>query len=402
MAERSSMKLLIFDTILNGHHSDYITYLIDYWCSNQLPGQLFVVTPGGLAASLPAEYSAHSRLTFVEISEQELQLAQNASRLSRAFAEWNLYIKYAEQIRPTHAMLMYFDLFQLGVWLGKKSPCPLSGIYFRPSFHYGTTASLKEKAVALRKKWLLKGVLTSRALENLFCLDKSSVPLIQEMAPRVKVLPLSDPVRRYDVSDRDVAALRNTLGVEEQRKVLLLFGYLDDRKGIEPVLDAVGLLSPEESSRLALVLAGPITDEYRKVVDARIASIKNNAQIICHYKEIKGAPIQVLFDMSDYVLTLYQRHVGMSSIIIRAALSEKPLISSDFGYMGALVKKENLGIAVNSESAQAISEAFRQALRGHITFSQPALRELAEQNTSQMFAQQILEVIAESTATAAH
>ncbi|WP_207509444.1 glycosyltransferase [Telluribacter humicola] len=396
------MKLLIFDTILNGHHSDYISCLIDYWYSNQLPGQLYVVTPKGLSNSLPADYSASSRLTFIEIPDQELHQAQHASRLNRAFAEWNLYVKYAEQIRPTHAMLMYFDLFQLGVWLGKKSPCPVSGIYFRPSFHYGMTASLKEKVVVLRKKWLLKGVLTSKELKNLFCLDKSSVPVIQQMAPKVKVLPLSDPVRRYEVSAGEVSALRQSLGVEDNRKVFLLFGYLDDRKGIEPVLDAIGQLSEEESARLTLILAGPITKEYRSIIDAHIASFRTNAQIICHYKEIKGAPIQALFEMSDFVLTLYQKHVGMSSIVIRAALSEKPLISSDFGYMGSLVKEENLGVAVNSESAETISNAFRQALNGTITGSRTAMRNLAEQNTSHTFAQQIIEAIAENTATAAH
>ncbi|HEV7348523.1 glycosyltransferase [Telluribacter sp.] len=391
------MKFLVFDTILNGHHSDYITCLIEYWCNNTMPGELIVVTPRGLGASLPADYTASTRLTLIELTDQELRQAQQASRISRAFAEWNLFVRYAEKIRPDHAVLMYFDLFQLGVWLGKKSPCPVSGIYFRPSFHYTSPdtapTSFREKSVILRKKWVLKGVLTSSALTNLFCLDKSSVPAIQAMTNRVRVVPLSDPVKRYDVTAAEVKALRMSLGVEDHRTVFLLFGYLDDRKGIEPMLDAIRCLPEEESARLTLVLAGPITEAYQKTVEDHLSSMNSSAQIVRYFKEIKGTAIQLLFEMSDFVLTLYQKHVGMSSIMVRAALSQKPLISSDFGYMGSLVKAEKLGMTVNSESAESISRALRQALRGEITYSTAAMQKLAEQNTSLTFAQQIFGTI---------
>ena len=393
------MKFLIFDTILNGHHTDYITYLVDYWCEHQMPGELYVVTPCGFSASLSAEARAYPGISCLELHEDELRLAQKGSTFRRSFSEWNLFVKYARQIRPTQALLMYFDLFQMGMWLGEKSPCPVSGIYFRPSFHYSVQLSVKEKALALRKKWLLSRVMTNPSLTHLFCLDKSSVKAIRKISNRVRVLPLSDPVKEYAVSAREVEALRRKLGIEARRKVFLVFGYLDNRKGIEPILDAADQLTEAERADFALLLAGPISDDYRHAIDERISRLKSGTQVVCLYEKRFGPAIQILFELSDFVLTLYQKHIGMSSIVVRAALSRKPLISSDFGYMGSLVDNEVLGTTINSASIPSIAEAFRQALRGEVVFSGSAVRTLSEQNTFQQYARQIIGALVKAPVT---
>lgn len=397
MANHQTFKLLLFDTILTGHHSDYLFNLVDYWHTNDLPGELVVVTPRGLAATFPEEYLRISGLTFVEITDEEIRASLNVSSVRRSLAEWNLYVQYAFQIQPTHALLMYFDLFQLGAWIGRKSPCPVSGIYFRPSFHYAGAEKWREKLVALRKKYLLREVLKNKALYTLFSLDKTVVPAIRKMASTVRIVPLSDPVRYYKITSVEVEALRLTLGIDRTKKVFLLFGYLDDRKGIEQVLDAFAILTEEEQAQCALVIAGPIQNNFRVQIESKIASLHGRVQVVSAFQELKGANIQTYFELADYVLTLYQKHVGMSSIVIRAAFSEKPLISSDFGYLGELVKTNQLGLTVNSSSPGAISRAFSIALRGEVRYSLSALRKLAKENTAQSFAQQIFEGIGATT-----
>ncbi len=384
------MKLLLFDTVLDGHHTDYLTHLIEYWQTQQVEGELFVVTPAGLAAQFPAEITLSSQIKFVEMTEPEIAGIRNASMVGRSFAGWNLYVKYAEKLRPDHALLMYFDLFQLGLWLGKKSPCPVSGIYFRPNFYQKNTENWKEKLVFVRKKFILGRALANPAFTTLFSLDKSALPAIKTVAKGAKVTPLGDPVKDYDITPQQVEVQKKTLGIKNPRKIFLLFGHLDDRKGIEPTLDAIAMLSPEEQQRVTLLLAGPIGDEFRQLIEVKIAALNTDAQIICHFQTLRGAAIQTFFGLSDFVLTLYQKHVGMSSIVVRAALSQKPLISSDFGYLGNLVESQHLGITLDSESPTAISEAFRQALRGEINFDRLAAKTLAEENTARVFAEQIL------------
>ena len=250
------MKLLLFDTVLDGHHTDYLTHLTEYWHGQQVEDQLYIVTPDGLAAQFSSEITLSSRIKFIELTESEMAGIKDASMIGRSFAAWNLYIKYAEKIRPDHALLMYFDVFQLGLWLGKKSPCPVSGIYFRPNYHQKNTASWKEKAILFRKEFILDRALSNPDFAILFCLDKSAVPAVQAISERTKVLPLSDPVKNYELMAGQVEKEKQNLGIEDSRKVFLLFGYLDDRKGIEPVLDAIAILSQPESRQLTLTFGG--------------------------------------------------------------------------------------------------------------------------------------------------
>ncbi|GHB80802.1 glycosyltransferase [Persicitalea jodogahamensis] len=389
------MKLLLFDTVLDGHHTDYLTYLIEYWHEHKIEGELLVVTPRGLSGQFPNEISCSTQIQFIEIAEREIAEFKESSIVGRSFAGWNLFTRYAKQYRPDHAILMYFDLFQLGLGLGKKSPCPVSGIYFRPNFHQHVSRSGKEKWMTKIKKLILSRALANPAFVNLYCLDKTAVPTIQAITGKDRVLPLSDPVREYAVTNEQTENLRMTLGIEESRKVFLLFGYLDDRKGIEPILDSIALLNPIESKQMALILAGPISDQYRTVIEEKIESLNTDIQILCHFQTLKGAAIQTLFSLSDFVLTLYQKHVGMSSIVVRAALSQKPLISSDFGYLGNLVSSQQLGTTVDSSSPAAICAAFQRALRGTTQFDRAAAEKLAKENTAQAFAEQILSEILE-------
>lgn len=344
------MKLLLFDTSLDGHHTDYLTHLIEYWHNQQIEGELHIVAPGGLAAQVTSEISPASSIRFTELTESEIANIRDASMIGRSFAGWNLYLKYANKIQPDHALLMYFDVFQLGLWLGKKSPCPISGIYFRPNFHQKITANWKERGLILRKKFFLNRALSNPEFATLFCLDKSVVPTIQTISSGTKVLPLSDPVKNYVITSDQAEAQKQRLGIEDSRKVFLLFGYLDDRKGIEPVLDALAMLSQEESKHVTLLLAGPIGEDFRHTVETKIAGMNTEAQIICQFDTLKGAAIQTLFTLSDFVLTLYQRHIGMSSIVVRAALSRKPVISSiwlsgKFGGVSATGNYAGFGIA---------------------------------------------------------
>ena len=89
------------------------------------------------------------------------------------------------------------------------------------------------------------------------------------------------------------------------------------------------------------------------------------------------------------MLTLYQRHVGMASVIIRAAVSGKPLVSSDYGYVGHLVKNENLGAVTDSTSPTAICQVLEQVLVEGVSYSKANLQKLADQNSDVSFAKTI-------------
>ena len=387
-------RILLFDTIIDGHHPDYLTHLIRYWLAAP-NGELIVAAPASfepVVARLKGEHpGAGQAVRFVALSQPDIERVHGSSPLRRSFREWNLQLRYARMYRPTHLLLMYFDVFQAGLWLGRRAICPVSGIYFRPDFHYPTPSGLKARLAMLRKRLILNGVLRQGVLANLFCLDHSVVAALRAVSFRTRILPLPDPVATYNVAPAEVTELRRRLGIEPGRRVLLLFGFLDERKGIEPLLDALKRLRPDLRSSVCLLLVGPIKPDYQATIDARLATLDPAIQVVCEYAEIKGRLIQTYFELADFVLALYQRHVGMASVVVRAGVSGKPVLASDYGYLGQLVPQQQLGAVADSTDPVAIGNLLERALTGPLPYSPANLRQLAEANSDAAFARTIFD-----------
>ncbi|GAB4022286.1 hypothetical protein GCM10028773_34440 [Spirosoma koreense] len=334
---------------------------------------------------------AQAQVQFVALSQQEIRHTHQGSVVSRSLREWDLLLTYCRRYQPTHALLMYFDIFQLGLLLGKKAPCAVSGIYFRPDFHYATTRGLKARLNVIRKEATLLAILARKRLTNLFCLDHSAITRIRAMNSRVNILPLPDPVKTYTISTDETEKLREALRIEPNRRVFLLFGHLDDRKGIEPLLAALNQVDPAIQRQVCVLLVGAIKPEYQVKIEQLMTTVSPSVQLIGVFKEVKGRSIQTYFELADYVLTLYQRHVGMASVIIRAAVSGKPLVSSDYGYLGHLVTSEQLGVVADSTSPTAISQLLEQVLTEGLPYSAVNLQKLADENSDVSFARTIFD-----------
>lgn len=391
---RTVRRILLFDTIIDGHHADYLCHLISYWLHNRPAGELLVAAQASFEPTfqaLVAQAPAGAAIRFIPFSQAEIQATHQPAALRRSFVEWELQLKYSQQYKATHVLLMYFDIFQLGLWLGKKSPCPVSGIYFRPDFHYPGTTTLKGRLNTLRKKATLRGLLKQPTLANLFCLDHTAVDWLRGRNTHANIIPLPDPVKTYRITPAELTALRQQLQPDPTRKLFLLFGHLDERKGIEPILEALHRLAAPYQQQIGFLLVGAIRPDYQAAIEQKIAAVHPNVQIIGVFREIKGRDIQAYFELTDYVFTLYQHHIGMASVIIRAAISGKPLISSDYGYMGHLVKSQQLGVVTDSGAPAAIAHTLEQVLTDGIHFSSTNLQMLANQNSDTAFAQTIFD-----------
>ncbi|AFZ44037.1 glycosyl transferase group 1 [Halothece sp. PCC 7418] len=405
---RQAQKLVLFDLAIYGHHPAYIQYLVQYWCEQQWQGHLdIVVSPQFLQAHGEVVATAHSQknINFVPIRvAEETALKPRHSSLSRhhrAWQEWQLLCQYVEQLGANHCLIMYFDPYQLPLALGAKPPCRFSGIYFRPTLHYSKfpnyVQTWKSQLQQWREKWLLRKTLQNSRLQTLFTLDPFAVQAINQFCPQQKVIHLSDPVVIPDSTRFESNHLRETLGVESGRKVFLLFGALTRRKGIYQLLEAVHLLPSSLCEKLCLAFVGKASPKEQNKLQAHIAALREvqPVQVIETYKFICEQQVPVYFQMADVVLAIYQQHVGMSGILLLAAAAQKPVLSSDYGLMGEMTRRHQLGLVVDSTQPQEIVKGLALFL-----LESPAqewdcnqMKQFAAQNSPQRFAQTILENI---------
>jgi glycosyltransferase involved in cell wall biosynthesis len=405
--DRSPLDLImLFDLSIHGHHPAYIHHVIQDWHLNQRSEALnIVVSPRFLeyhadVVELAAK-PGFENVRFVAIAPQvEAQLKPRTStwqRMVRSFQEWQILCEYAQKLKPSHCLAMYFDTCQMPMLLGQKSPCPVSGIYFKPSFHYpnfvAATRTWKEQLQHWREKVLLRQVLRHSSLHTLFSLDPFVSDCIKSFACSEKMIALPDPVQMTDAAEGQVTQLRQRLSIAEGRQVFLLFGALNGRKGIYQLLQAIAQLPQPLSEKMCLVLVGQASskEQVQMLCQIEILLHHSSVQVISHYEFVPESDVPLYFQMADVVLAPYQKHVGMSGILIWAAMAQRPVLSSDYGLMGELVRRYSLGLAVDSSCPAAIAQGLTQFLQSPVSMigDRQQMRQFASQNSAEQFAKTI-------------
>lgn len=364
--------ILLFELYAGGHQLQYLLALADFWTRHALPGRLTIAVPRDFVETRPwlADFAAERAEAGVHLAPIDEPLELGASGLltllGNDLASGRVLEAVVRRHRPSHVALMALDHLQVSLARGLDLPEPVavSGIYFQPSFHYGALGQAaetwQERVRRLRKAVTLRLALRNRHLRHLFCLDPYVVPHIRRMTRRVEVVHLPDGIPAAPPPDADVARrLRAELDVEPGRRLLLLFGSLARRKGTFELLDAVEHLPADLARMAAVAFVGRVHDDERAAVGARLAATRaaSAAQLLLHDAFVPESDVQRYFEAADLVLLPYQRHVGSSGVLIRAAAAGRPVLAQDYGLVGAHTRRHGLGRTVDTTDAAALANA---------------------------------------------
>lgn len=400
-AATNDYHLMLFDLSIRGHHPAYIQHLIRYWSQQGLPGRLsLVVSPRFLqehadVVALAYEYG-QERVQFVAIQpDEEAALSSRKSswtRFRRAFQEWELLCRYASSLQVSNCLVMYLDSYQLPIAVGFKCPCPISGIYFRPTFHYGEfvarSSGWSNSVQRWRERVVLNRMLHHPQFRTLFCLDPFAVDQLTKLYSANKAIYLPDPIEFQEVELAQLESLKRQLGITGDRSIFLLFGALTERKGIFQLLDAIARLPTELCEKLCVVFVGESRLKAELEVRATLLSENKPVQLIRQYEFVSNADVSAYFQMADAVLAPYQQHIGMSGVLLWAAAAQKPVLSSNYGLMGELVQRYRLGITIDSTIPSEITAGLIYLLTNSLDKigDRISMQQFAEQNAAENYA----------------
>ena len=409
-SKNKTRTLMVFELSVGGHYGEYIAHIVKYWQKYNTEKKLYIVVVPSFSRQHPdvvdlAAKCDPKRIQLVTINSQELARLKphdtTVSRNIRAWQEYSLAGKYARKLGAEHIFFPYFDSRQIPLLIRKSLPCSYSGIYFRPSFHYQHFGkhqfTWKDWLQKWREKLTLSVLLKDSQLKNLFCLDPFAVKQINLLSGKQKANHISDPVKVRDSYYVERQQIRAELGIEESRQIYLLFGGIDSRKGFKQLLESIDFIPQQLQNRLCILVVGAIDKAYYQSCTEAIDRLRQQTevQIIIRDRYIPETEIQKYFELADVILALYQRHVGMSGIINRAAATQKPVLSSDYGLMGELTRRYQLGLTIDSTIPEAIAQGLVQFLtnspKQYCNFQK--MQEFAQQNTPQRFAQTIFQHI---------
>jgi len=137
---------------------------------------------------------------------------------------------------------------------------------------------------------------------------------------------------------------RQHLGLNENEKIVLFFGFIRKYKGLDILLDAMNKL---KSSAIKLLVAGEFYED-EKPYREQISRLGISDQLILRTDFIPDSEVRYYLCAADAVIQPY-RNATQSGVTPLAYHYEKPMIVTDVGGLPSLVPDEKAGLVVKPD-----------------------------------------------------
>lgn len=395
-------RILVFEPEAEGHTLEWLDAIVRLAVAERTDTALWLVVAEGLceplARLLPA--TARDRIRIVPLPAAEARRCIGRPLARSGFWRWWTMRKYLRKTGARHGLFLSIDLLTLPLALrlgaGGRS---LSGVLFRPSVHYGEIGpyrpSLGDRLRDLQKTVLYPLMLRNPAVERVLTLDPFFPVYAQTYyrhGDKVSALPEPCPPMEKPTANDNEGDF-----VPAGRIGFFLFGYIAERKGPLAVLDALLLLPPELTARIAVLFAGKVDPTLRERLEERrqaLARARPDLWLRIDDRRLERSELAALVRRSDVILAPYQKFVGSSGVLMWAAANGRPVLAQDFGLVGRLTREHRLGVSVDSsDPAQLAKGIARMVERGPASFIDlPTAERFVATQTPQHFASVVLSV----------
>ena len=360
------MNKLFYDTDISGHHSEYISHLVDYLAKNKLVEKyIFIVHPDFLIEFphiiIKAETVANIKL--VAISLQEHTKINQGNLILRSIKTYELMDKYAKRFSATHVCLLHFNIFQFALGLFKQKYEIISILFLQ--FNRMQTKSLNDKLKYLRKKLQTGFYIRNKQIKKVFVLnDQKTVEYLNMKFSTTIFHLLPDPVP--EVVPLPNFNIYNEYLFDKERKIFLHVGSLSKRKGSINILDSFNHLEIKDLDKIVLLMIGKTDQSTDTLIKNKIALLNQKFEnIVIVYKNefISESKMKSLFEQCHIVLVPYKNVEVSSGIIGHSIAARKPVIGINKGLLGEMIEENKLGILIQESTPELIAEGIKEAVR---------------------------------------
>ena len=356
------MRVLIFEPDFGGHFLHFVRHMVLGLA--ELPVDLTVAmcsnAPGTtecnahLADMLGISGKATWDTTFAPLPNDRRKRYQAAvERLREAVARHKpdrLYVPYTDGIGQVLGVRRTFGFPTV------PRNITTEGLSLRGSFCYPRDSrndALRARlfwAAAKRARWDIFHLLDPVVFEHVQRHDP-------KLARRCRLMP--DPADNAPVADRFAA--RRELGIPQDGRYIGVVGLIDLRKGSDLLIRAFAKAPLAATDRL--LLAGRQDVEIRDLLaEEPYAGLVRSGRIQCINAMIPTPQMAVAIGASDLMATFYPRHIGSASIAIRAAAGHRPVLAGDYGWLGQIVPRFQLGWTTDVADANRLPKVIAETL----------------------------------------
>ena len=365
---------LIIEPLRSGHHLAYLVELVNGAARRGLDVMVAVgADPSGdeITARL------RSDVTGIEIPIVRVSMSVNGTprfgplgRFLAAYRWWSFlaraYRAATEKERVEFVFVPYLDaaLFAISVLGSPFGDTPFGGISMAQRFHLhpmGVTA-VPQRATAIRKLLFFR-LLRTRGLQRLFVIDDTLESFVQreraDLSERIRFLPdPSAPPQLFAKADA-----RDALRLARDVPLIVVYGSLDGRKGIETLLKWV---ADNKQCPGQILLAGRVREEVLEVLDTEVARrLASERRLTLVPRYIEEEEESLIFSAADAIWIAYDAVESMSGVLVKAALYQKAVLYRDFGLIGRYASRFGCPLAPERLGLPALPDGVRLCSFAH-------------------------------------
>jgi len=321
--------LLVYEPAAGGHHLVYLQYILEGAAARNLDVRL--VTSEAL------KESPHfvERLGAFGVPMDTVMASPPAAGLGGLRHHVRALRRAVRKHQPADVLIPYLDGLLYALPLLPRGP-RYHGILFSPTpFTHPQKRHLARLSLALRR------------VASLHHLDAH---LVQDVGHR-KLHWLADPVPANPPQPH----VREGLGVDPSRRMVLVAGVLTRRKGVAELLRAAS--DPGWPSNVDLVLVGRPDDEVRALLER-----PQPAHVVSRNEHVSDDDFARWFQAADVVAATYPTYLGSSGIVLNAAAAGTPLLVLARGWIGRAVQENGLGVAVPDLEPASVLRGLERSL----------------------------------------
>jgi glycosyltransferase involved in cell wall biosynthesis len=245
----------------------------------------------------------------------------------------------------------------------------LVGTLFQPILHYPLFPYHRGRGWSPRpKRWLFTWLVTflachRRFVAEILTLDCLAMGVYNRLLATAKVRYLPD----YLLPRTSTPSSREEFGLSGNRTVFLYAGSISNRKGVREFVAALELAFAESSqfrAHSAILFAGRVIESRELLCDAvdQLTTRYPDSSVILCDRRVTDAEFLSLLRLSDVVCIPYIEFVGMSSLLAHAASEGCPVLGPQYGLLGELIRRHDLGVACDTSDPVAIKNAMYRLL----------------------------------------
>ncbi len=178
-------------------------------------------------------------------------------------------------------------------------------------------------------------------------------------ASRVRKIPHGNFIYLCQPYDLASGEARRSLGLHPEARVVLFFGSIEWRKGLDRLIDAFAFIA-QEFKDVYLVISGYPNEDFSPY-EARIEDVGVRNRVMVNLGWVPFSEMQRYFRAATLVALPYRR-ISQSGVLQLAYAYERPVVVTDAGGLAEAVLEDGTGVVASTSEPRDIAAAMRELL----------------------------------------